>query len=114
MQLDRPFSIFLTSDDLPPRQAEQYRLYVWQEWQQPRGFAIVFPNGESSGGGLDRDPPETAKQREFRLYAVEQFLAWLDSEKAEPLPHGWRTATEEESVVIIQCWSQFSESISAV
>ena len=114
MPLNRPFSIFLTSDDLPPRQQGQYRLYVWHEGQQPRGFAIVFPNGESSGGGLDPEIHESTKQRELRLYAAEQLLAWLDTEKEQPLPPGWRTATDTESAAILQCWSQFAASTSAV
>lgn len=112
MSLNRPISIFLTSEDLYPRRQGRYRLYVWHEGQQPRGFAIVFPNGESSGGGLDPDMHESTKQRELRLYAAEQLLAWLDIEKECPLPHGWRTATDTESASILQCWSDFAAPAS--
>ena len=109
MPPDRPFSIFLTSEDLPPlRSHGQYRFYVWHEGQQPRGFAIVFPNGESSGGVLDPEIQESTQQREIRLYAVEQLITWLDTEQADSLPIGWRNATDTESAAILQCWSQFS------
>lgn len=114
MSLNRPLSIFLTSDDLYPRRQGQYRLYVWHEGQQPRGFAIVFPDGESSGGGLDPDIEESAKQREIRIFAAEQLLSWLDTEKELPLPPGWRTATDTESASILECWSQFAPSTPPV
>lgn len=109
MQPNRPFSIFLTSDELPPLRYGQYRFYVWDEWQQPRGFAIVFPTGESAGGVLDDHVEETSNQREVRLYAVEQFLTWMDVEKDETLPHGWRKAIETEASVILHTWRQFAK-----
>lgn len=108
MPHDRPFSVFLTSENLPPLRYGQYRFYVWDEWQQPRGFAISFPSGECAGGVLDDHIEETENQREIRLFSVEQFLTWHDTEKAETLPPGWRNAIDQEAAVILHTWRQFA------
>lgn len=108
MQLNRPLSVLLTSDELPPLRYGQYRFYVWDEWQQPRGFAIVFSSGECGGGVLDGHVEETESQREIRLFSVEQFLTWHDTEKTETLPPGWRNASEQEASVILHTWRQFA------
>jgi hypothetical protein len=51
---------------------------------------------------------ETEKQREIRLFSVEQFLTWHDTEKTEILPPGWRNAFEHEASVILHTWRQFA------
>lgn len=108
MRPNRRFSVFLTSEELPPLRYGQYRFYIWDEWQQPRGFAIVFPTGESAGGVLDDYVNETESQREIRLFAAEQLLTWLDSDESSFLPPGWRPATDNEASVVLHTWRQFA------
>jgi hypothetical protein len=108
MLRERPFSLFITSDNLPPLRFGQYRFFVWDEWQQPRGFAIVFPTGESAGGLLDDHIEESTNQRHNRINSVELLLTWLQIEQAQPLPHGWRNATDTEAAAILHDWRKYA------
>ncbi len=109
MLRERPFSIFITSDDLPPLRHGQYRFFVWDDNLQPRGFAIVFPDGEAGGGCLDGQNEESEIQRESRIFSAEQIVAWLGAEEQKSLPAGWRLATPHEATVILYTWRQFAE-----
>lgn len=109
MQPEHPFTLFLVSDKLPPLRFGQYRFFVWDEWQQPRGFAIVFPTGDSAGGLLDDHIEESANQRFSRMDAVERLMTWLHTGQNAPLPLGWRNATDPEAATILQDWRQYAE-----
>jgi len=108
MQRERPFTLFLGKSTLPPLRFGQYRFFVWDEWQQPRGFAIVFPTGESAGGLLDDHIEESENQRHNRIDSVERLLTWLHVGQSDLLPLGWRNATDTEASAILHDWRQYA------